>query len=317
MPSPARKARSSPPLSTSTTGSPSRNCRAGRRPPRPVTRSSWTIPPGFMISRAVAAGLLAAAATLLTACAGTPGPAPRPAAAIPADIHIPPFAKKPYELFSRDAAVQIAYREWRAFGQKMVISPNVPESLDSEERDEGLWQRVGEYWWLGLDYGARDSAWTGKHDAAGIEFPRSQDGEFAWSAAFIDYVMRMAGAGPRFPYSPSHSDYINAARTQPGLVVTALALSQYAPFPGDLVCMWRAGHQVTYEELPAGQFPGHCDIVVARHPAALDVIGGNVDNAVSMKHVPIAPDSRMVGPSGAVVDPDYPWFVVLRVAYQR
>src|ERR1700733_11188174 len=257
-----------------------------------------------MISRVVAGGLLIAVAALLGACTGTP-PAP-PAAAIPADIHIPPFAKKPYGLFSRDAAVQIAYREWRAFGQKMVLSPDAPEGPDSEERDEGLWQRVGEYWWLGLNYGAREGAWTGKHDAAGIEFPRSQDGEFAWSAAFIDYVMRMAGAGRRFPYAPSHSDYINAARTQTGLVVTALPLTQYTPQLGDLICIWRAGHQVTYQDLPAGHFPGHCDIVVAQHPGSLDVIGGNVDNAVVMKHVPVAPDGRMVGPTGAVIDTDYP-----------
>jgi len=267
-----------------------------------------------MISRAAAAALVAAT-VLLTACAG-PGRAPTTPPA-GSDVHIPPFAKRPYEPFSRQAAVQIAYREWRVFNQKIVLSPDQPESADSEERDPGLWQRVGEYWWLGLGYGDTDGRWTGKHDENGIEFPRSEDGNFAWSAAFIDYVMRMAGAGARFPYGPSHSDYINAARTQSGLVVTALPLSQYAPQIGDLICMWRAGHQVTYDELPAGHFPGHCDIVVAQHPGGLDVVGGNVDNSVAMKHVPIAPDGRMVGASGAVVDPDYPWFVVLRVAYQR
>ena len=267
-----------------------------------------------MISRVVTAVVLAA---LVAACVA----APLPQAAIPPDIQIPPYAKKPYEPLSRMAAVQIAYREWRAFGQKMILSPDQPESADSEERDEGLWQRVGDYWWQGLDYGAPDGAWTGKHDQNGIEFPRDQDGNFAWSAAFVDYVMRMAGAGNRFPYSPSPSDYINAARTRSDLVVTALPLTRYAPQLGDLICMWRAGHQVTYDELPAGQFPSHCDIVVAQHPgsfpATIDVIGGNVDNAVALKHVPVAPDGRMVGPTGAVIDTDYPWFVVLRVAYQR
>jgi hypothetical protein len=268
-----------------------------------------------MISRAAAAALIAAMA-LLAACAGPP----RPTGAAPpagSDVHIPPFAKRPYEPFSRMAVVQIAYREWRAFNQKIVLSPNQLESPDSEERDDGLWQRVGEYWWLGLNYGDTDGRWTGKHDENGIEFPRSEDGNFAWSAAFIDYVMRMAGAGPRFPYGPSHSDYINAARSESGLVITALPLSQYAPQLGDLICMWRAGHQVTYDDLPAGHFPGHCDIVVAQRPGSLDVIGGNVDNAVAMKHVPVAADGRMVGPTGTVVDTDYPWFVVLRVAYQR
>jgi uncharacterized protein DUF2272 len=267
-----------------------------------------------MISRPLAAVFLTCVATLLSGCAGTLVPS---AAPIPPDIHIPPYAKKPYEPFSREAAVQIALREWRAFGQKIILTPDQPESADSEERDEGLWQRVGDYWWQGLNYGASGGAWTGKHDSGGIEFPRGQDGEFAWSAAFIDYVMRMAGAGSRFPYSPSHSDYINAARTQPGLAVTALPLTQYAPLPGDLVCMWRSGHQVTYEDLPAGHFPSHCDIVVAQRVSSLDVIGGNVDNTVALKRVPVAADGRLVGPTGTVVDPDYPWFVVLRVAYQR
>jgi hypothetical protein len=273
-----------------------------------------------MISRLWRLGVAAAligTGGLLSAC-GTPAPATGPlsSGATAADIQVPPFAKVPYEPFSRDAAVQIAYREWRAFGQRVVISPQT-ESPDSKERDPGLWQRVGEYWWLGQDYGRREGAWTGKHDASGFEFPRSDDGNFAWSAAFISYVMRTAGAGRRFPYAPSHSDYINAARTTPGLVVIAASLDSYAPREGDLICMWRASHQVSFQDLPAGHFPGHCDIVAARHPGTLDVIGGNVDNAVSMKHVPVGPDGRLVGPSGTVIDPDYPWFVVLRVDYQR
>lgn len=230
---------------------------------------------------------------------------------------IPAYAQRPYEPFSRDAAVQIALREWRAFGQKIVLSPDAPEDPDSKERDQGLWQRVGDYWWEGLEYGEPEGRWTGKHDASGVEFPREQDGYFAWSAAFIDYVMRMSGAGYRFPYAISHSEYINAARTQTGYVITALPLTQYPPQLGDILCMWRLGHTVAYEDLPAGHFPGHCDIVVARRQGSLDVVGGNVDNAVSLKHVPIGPDGRLTDATGKVIDPDYPWFVVLRVAYQR
>jgi hypothetical protein len=250
------------------------------------------------------------AAVLLTACLVACETAPPPAPAVPRDIQIPPYAKQPYAPFSREAAVQIAYREWRAFGQTMALSPNAPENPDSKERDEGLWQRVGDYWSQGLDYGMPESRWTGIHDANGVEFARGTDGNFAWSAAFIDYVMRMAGAGNRFPYSPSHSDYINAARTRSDLAIAALPVTQYAPQLGDIICMWRANHPVAYPDLPAGHFPGHCDIVVAQHPGSLDVIGGNVDNSVTMKRVPI-------GPAGLVNDPDYPWFVVLRVAYQR
>lgn len=258
-----------------------------------------------MISRVVAAALLIG---LVSACAGTTPAAP----SIPRDVQIPAYARRPYQPFSRQAAVQIALREWRAFGQKIILSPDQPESADSEERDEGLWQRVGDYWFQGLDYGSPDSVWTGKHDQNGIEFPRGTDGDFAWSAAFIDYVMRMAGAGRYFPYSASHSDYINAAASrQSSIVLTAMPLTQYPPQLGDLVCMWRANRPVAFQDLPTpSHFPGHCDIVVARRPGSLDVIGGNVDNAVVMKHVP-------TDPSGLVADKDYPWFVVLRVAYQR
>jgi len=56
------------------------------------------------------------------------------------DAHIPPFARWPYQPFSREAAVQIAMREWRAFGQQVVF-PNT-ELPEDEEREEGLWQRV-------------------------------------------------------------------------------------------------------------------------------------------------------------------------------
>ena len=55
--------------------------------------------------------------------------------------------------------------------------------------------------------------------------------------------------------------------------------------------------------------------MVAREGSALDVIGGNVDDAVTLKHVPVTADGRLAGPGGAVLDQRYPWFVVLRVGY--
>ena len=36
------------------------------------------------------------------------------------DAHVPPFAKVPYEPFSREAVVAIALREWRLFGQNVA-----------------------------------------------------------------------------------------------------------------------------------------------------------------------------------------------------
>ena len=242
---------------------------------------------------------------------------PRPAGGVE-DAHIPPFARWPYQRFSRAAAVQIALREWRAFGQPVVL-PHTELPFDNE-RAEGLWQRVGEYWWLGLPLGWREQGFTGIHEENGRVFSEKEDGNYAWSAAFVDYVMRMAGAGRRFPYSPTHSDYINAAREhatgqRTDLAIVAERPESYAPQRGDLICMSRTRQPIRFDDLPTGRFPGHCDIVVEPHPGLLDVIGGNVDNSVSMKHIPVTQDGHLAGPDGVVVDPDYPWFVVIRVAY--
>jgi hypothetical protein len=251
-----------------------------------------------------------ALALMLAGCTRAPPAEPIPAA-LPDDIHIPPFARRPYQPFSREAVVQIALREWRAFGG-LVVYPDTELDVDSE-RLEGLWQRVGEYWWLGLPMGAAEQGITGKHDENGVVFPPDADERFAWSAAFVSYVMRMAGAGERFPYSGIHADYINAARRNPAaLVVAAEPPERYAPRRGDLICLWR-GQKLRFADLPAGRFTGHCDIVVATRPGVLDVVGGNVENSVALRHVPVAPDGRLVGPDGSTVDPDHPWFVVLRL----
>ena len=53
-----------------------------------------------------------------------------------------------------------------------------------------------------------------------------------------------------------------------------------------------------YDDLPAGRFPAHCDIVVdTAVPGQIAVIGGNVDDAVTMKHVPVTPDGKLAGPT--------------------
>jgi len=252
----------------------------------------------------------------VAACGGPGKPSPVVLSGAADDVHIPPFARWPYQSFSREAAIQIAYREWRAFGQP-VVYPNTHLPFDNE-RAEGLWQRVGEYWWLGLPMGSSaDQNFTGMHNQNGTVFPASRDGDYAWSAAFVDYVMRMAGAGHRFPYASNHSDYINAARQRSSnWAIGAEPPERYAPQRGDLICMWRGRQPVRFEDLPTGRFPSHCDIVVALRSSALDVIGGNVDNSVSMKQVPVTADGRLANPDGTVVDPDHPWFVVIRVGYE-
>jgi Uncharacterized protein conserved in bacteria (DUF2272) len=265
-----------------------------------------------------AAGILLV--VILAGCAAAPPPtaAPHitPSGAAATTAHIPPFARWPYAPFSREAAVQIALGEWRAFRQPVVF-PNV-ELPEDEEREEGLWQRVGLYWWLGLDPSWPQSGWTGIHDENGQVFPADRDGFYAWSAAFISYVMRLAGAGGSFPYSESHADYIDAAAQHiPGIALEPERVDVYPPQRGDLICLWRGARPVTFDQLPTARFPAHCDIVVEIKPGQLNVIGGNVDNAVAMKYIPVGADGRLAGPGGVVLDPDHHWFVVLKVLYQR
>ncbi|HEY5210574.1 MAG TPA: DUF2272 domain-containing protein [Stellaceae bacterium] len=258
----------------------------------------------------------------LAACA----PSPPPASVAPPPGPVPSFASRPYEPFNRADTVAIAMREWRLFGAKIDDSAPetrpVPLPADKPERQPGLWQRVGEYWWIGLAVPAgaavpREEGWTGKHDEAGGLFPASDDGRYAWSAAFISYVMRIAGAGPRFPYSANHYTYVNAAAAGTSPILQALAPNAYAPRLGDLICFGRGGSAgLTFADLPTSHgWPGHCAFVVESQPGNLSIIGGNVDDAVTLTHVPVTEGGMLAQPDGTILDPRYHWFVVLRVRY--
>jgi hypothetical protein len=264
----------------------------------------------------------------LAACAAPPpqtGAVTGPHVDLQPDAHVPDFARVPYEPMTRAAVVGIALREWRLFDKPVDDDPPgsrpPPEPDQKPERWDGLWQRVGEYWWLGLDAGSPESGWTGKHDANGNVFAAKKDGYYAWSAAFVSYVFRMAGAGNGFPYSAAHSDYIDAAAEQAhgqtqAWVITAERPEVYAPQLGDVICEGRGrSGRLRFDDLPAGHFPAHCDIVVAIAPGQISVVGGNVDDAVTMKHVPVTPDGKLATPDGEVVDTRYPWMVVVRVSY--
>jgi hypothetical protein len=248
---------------------------------------------------------------LLAACKGSPM----------SDAHVPPFAKVPYEPFSRASVVAIALREWRLFGQNVADPESDADRVIKPEREAGLWQRVGEYWWLGLNAESPESAWTGKHDGQGAVFPPEVDGDYAWSAAFISYVMRIAGAGQRFPYSADHADYINAARrvslgATKVWLVAAERVQDYAPRPGDLVCFGRGtARGLRYEDLPtADLFTSHCDIVVdTTVPGRMAVLGGNVEDSVTMNYVPVTEDGKLATPEGVVLDTRFPWMAVLRL----
>jgi hypothetical protein len=267
------------------------------------------------------------AAVLALAACGAPQPIRGPLVPPSVDplAHVPDFARRPFEVFSRTNAVAIALREWRAWGSPVNDDPpgSHPDLGDAKpERQPGLWQRVGEYWWLGQNADQPANGWTGKHDSFGTLYAPTGDEQYAWSAAFISYVMRTAGAGTRFAYSPSHATYINIAAqmaqgTQQNWAVIAERADSYAPQPGDLICHGRrAARTLRFEDLPAGPFTSHCDLVIGPGPDGLSVIGGNVEDSVTLKHVPIDGAGRIAGSGNVAYDRRYPWMVVLRVLYE-
>ncbi len=180
----------------------------------------------------------------------------------------------------------IALREWRAWGMPVNDAPPGPDMPVSmrPDRQAGMWQRVGDYWWFGQNALSNDSGWTGKYGDFGAPYNGEPP---AWSAAFISYLMRASGAGDRFPYSALHATYINAA-AQGNPILQAQPPESYAPQQGDLICLGRRGaERLRFSNLPAPSFYGHCDLVVSADPGMLTVIGGNVSAGVTMKHVPV------------------------------
>lgn len=225
---------------------------------------------------------------------------------------VPDFAAKPYVPFNREDAVAIALREWRLFGSISDLPGSPEPAVAKPERAPGLWERVGEYWWLGLGGKGREARWTGKHDDNGRFFPAMDDERYAWSAAFISYVMRIAGAGDRFPYAPNHAAYVNAAASGRSSILIAHAPQSYTPKLGDVLCFGREwASRLRFSDLPTGGFwPGHCAIVVARRDNALSVVGGNEEDAVTMDHLTIASDGRLMS-----VVHSTEWPIVIEIRY--
>ena len=103
----------------------------------------------------------------------------------------------------------------------------------------------------------------------------------AWSAAFISYIMKLAGAGKNFKYSQRHSTYItNSIKNRKE---NKGAFKGYKPNEvnielGDLVCYARQDG-INYNTV--GDYASHCDIVTKINNNKVEAIGGNISNSVS------------------------------------
>jgi hypothetical protein len=181
----------------------------------------------------------------------------------------------------RQRAAAIAVREWNDWKQGSI-----------KETEPSIRARLQDYWRTGTGTERHEIGWPSK---------------VPWSAAFISWVMRKAGAGRAFPYSGQHAIYISAARKNRlennRNPFKAYRTSEVAPRIGDLVCKSRGGSQATYDTIQPGM-KTHCDIVVEVRPNAIVTIGGNVSNSVSHTVV-------RTNPQGLIIAPSY--FAVIRI----
>ena len=158
-----------------------------------------------------------------------------------------------------------------------------------KENQSGAIERVNEYWQN-----------VGRDDLDGT------DRNWPWSAAFVSWVMKEAGASDRFEYSASHSTYIADAvasrkNGDSDAAFVAYRLDEYSPQVGDLVGFSRQPG-VTFDSQPP--YKSHTDIVVDVRDGEIDVIGGNTSDSVTLR-------TFQTDAQGRLIDQSRDWFVVL------
>jgi len=150
--------------------------------------------------------------------------------------------------------------------------------------------------------------------------------ETAWSAAFISWVLKQAGAGPYFQYAAAHRYYVHRAVHNAlkygGHPVQAHPVERTKPRVGDLVCYWRESRPLTIADLvkipvmtedPQHQFPLHCDIVTEVEPKHLWSVGGNVSQSVGRTRRDLT--NGLLDPMSAPNSPNPKtgWLAVVRI----
>jgi len=137
-----------------------------------------------------------------------------------------------------------------------------------KEGSQDTIQRLRDYWEKGAGVKYNDNHYINEH----------------WSASFISYIMRKAGAGNDFKYAQSHSQYIAEAvknkKDNNSKKFKAYKTNEVQVKVGDLVCYPRQSG-VSYESL-AG-YKSHCDLITEINGNIATGIGGNVSNSVSKK----------------------------------
>ncbi|MGD7034911.1 DUF2272 domain-containing protein [Methylotuvimicrobium buryatense] len=200
----------------------------------------------------------------------------------------------------RERMIYLAQQEWSLFGRPIADynggEPELIFTVDNEaahETQAPYFSRVILYW----------------YNATHLPLLNHEGEVRPWSAAFIVWLARSAGVSEQdLPSTVLHWDYIQHSLSA-GKNARFIARDAhfFSPKPGDLLCAPRSEvftQQVqSFKQLRRG--PYHCDLVVAKNYDALEVIGGNVLDAVSMTRVEL--DGK------GIVKPtqERPWLIVL------
>lgn len=216
-------------------------------------------------------------------------------------------------------AAQIAKAEWWYFGGHYFDKDNAsgtpktlangpgkaglsPKGVLGHEATDGFKERVWTYMKFGVYPDA--NSWQGVRKKA-------------WSAAFISFCMRLAGARDNFPYSMGHWEYVNQAirNRRNGKVsntISAFAKDKVSLEVGDLIWRGRGGasgwtikdiEKLIDSDNPRKNYESHCDLVVDvdRQKEHALVIGGNVSNRVTRLKVKISEDGLLLSKRFEVV----------------
>ena len=117
------------------------------------------------------------------------------------------------------------------------------------------------------------------------------DRDQPWSAAFMSFIIRQAGAYADFIFNAAHAKYILDAKAKRNAGVTTapfwlFRLGEHKPQLGDLVCKWRENRR-TFDDLPSGGFKSHTDVIVEIADGKAKAIGGNVRESCTLSSFPL------------------------------
>lgn len=157
--------------------------------------------------------------------------------------------------------------EHHRFGEQTVTESGRVTKRGHREYESGYDKRIGDYW-----------------KSIGLNFD-GDDRDVPWSAAFISFAHRMAGAGEQFKAGPAHASYIRDSIMAKKEGRTDAAYlghrsSERAPQVGDLIGRARQGG-VNYDNQPTS-YKSHTDLVVEVGPGFVKMIGGNVADSVTL-----------------------------------